>query len=227
MIINKIPKFLYYVYKDYINYIKSKDKSFPEYGLTLYCGKQGAGKTVSMVEYLERMRIKYPELLIYTNFNYEKQNGKIKKWQDIVTIRNGTKGVLFAFDEIQNEFSSQDWQDFPEGLLREVTQQRKQKIKIVGTSQRFNRVVKQLREQCFTVIECYTLWGRWTFEKAFDADEYNIVMENPDKKGKLHRLWRYNFLHTDELRKLYDTDEKVQALQNKKFVPMKDRIINR
>lgn len=31
-------------------------KEFREYGLTLYCGRQGGGKTMAMTEYLERMR---------------------------------------------------------------------------------------------------------------------------------------------------------------------------
>ena len=31
-------------------------QEFREYGLTMYCGKQGAGKTMAMTEYLERMR---------------------------------------------------------------------------------------------------------------------------------------------------------------------------
>lgn len=47
-----------------------KNNVFAEYGLTLYAGKQGAGKTVAMLEYLERMRAKYPDCLILTNFGY-------------------------------------------------------------------------------------------------------------------------------------------------------------
>lgn len=224
MFFKKLFIFFFYLFQDIYLFIKSGKRPFREFGLTLYCGKQGAGKTMSMVEYLERIRHRYPKCLIYTNFNYTHQNGKITTWKDIVDIRNGTDGVVFAFDEIQNEFNSLDWQNFPDGLLREVTQQRKQRIKIVGTSQRFNRVVKQLREQCYTVVECFTLAGRWTFTKAFDADEYNCVLEQPTLKNKLHRLWRYNYIQTDKLRNCFDTYEKVQAMKDKVFVPQKERV---
>ena len=40
-------------------------------------------------------------------------------------FKNGTDGVIFAIDEIQNEFSCANSKDFPETLLSQVTQQRK------------------------------------------------------------------------------------------------------
>jgi len=97
-----------------------------------------------MVEYLERMRKRYPKAKIITNFGYVFEDQPMYSWEDIFTIRNGVEGVIFAIDEIQNEYNSNSWKTFPEGLLSEITQQRKQKIKIVSTSQVFTRVVKQL-----------------------------------------------------------------------------------
>src|SRR5699024_10479699 len=82
---------------------------------------------------------------------------------------------------------------------------RKQKIKIYGTSQHFNRVSKPLREQTFEVVDCYTILGRWTYQKCFDAMEYNAVIDNPERKTKLSRKWRKNFVQTNELRNAYDT----------------------
>ncbi|MCO4565035.1 hypothetical protein Si082_01929 [Streptococcus infantarius subsp. infantarius] len=96
--------------------------------------------------------------------------------------------------------------------MAEVTQQRKQKIKIVGTSQVFTRVVKQLREQTFEVVDCKTLLGRWTFERAFDAEEYNAVADRPESKMKLHRLWRKNFVQSKRLRNLYDSYAKIEKM---------------
>lgn len=187
-------------------------KTFSEYGLTLYCGRQGAGKTMAMVEYLERMRKKYPEAIICTNFGYIHQHVEMTSWEQIFELRNGDKGVIFAIDEIQNEYSSAAWQKFPEGLLAEVTQQRKQKIKICGTSQVFTRVVKQLREQTFEVVDCRTIAGRWTFTKAFDAEEYNAVAERPEVKMKLRRLWRRNFVQSAALREKYDSYAKIEKM---------------
>lgn len=223
MFFKKLFLFFYYVFRDVYLYIKNGGRRFSEFGLTLYCGKQGAGKTTAMVEYLERMRKRYPNCKIFTNFGYVNQTDVIKSWDDLINWQPDDNGVIFAFDEIHAEFSAEDWQNFPPDLLRQVSQQRKQCIKIVGTAQRFNRVVKQLREQTYTVVECFTFMGRWTFTKAFDADEYNVVLENPDRKNKLHRLWRRNFIQTDDFRNLFDTYLKIQSLKNRRFVPMVNR----
>lgn len=218
----KLAIFLKLIFFDIIHILKHGRK-FSEYGLTLYCGKQGRGKTVALVEYLERMRIKYPKAIIVTNFNYVHQHRAMKDWRDFFDIRNGEDGVIFAIDEIQNEYNSNSWKDFPETLLTEITQQRKQRIKIVATSQVYTRVVKQLREQAHEVVECRTLFGRWTFLRAFDADDYDVIVNNPEKKQKIKRIWRKNFVQDAKLRNLYDTYEKIERMRKTEFIPRHER----
>ena len=41
---------------------------FREFGFTFFVGRQGAGKTISMVRYLEVLKERYPECVIVTNF---------------------------------------------------------------------------------------------------------------------------------------------------------------
>ena len=43
-------------------------KEFKPYGFTFFVGPQGTGKTVSMVHYLDQIKVKYPNCLIVTNF---------------------------------------------------------------------------------------------------------------------------------------------------------------
>src|SRR6266568_6330806 len=152
----KIFMFFYYIFSD-IKHMKKDKSTFKEFAVTMFCGRQGAGKSVAMTEYLERMRKKYPKALILTNYGYKHETRSMEGWKDFFDVRNGDDGVIFAVDEIQNEFSSAGWKNFPETLLSEITQQRKQKIKIVCTAQVFTRVAKPLREQTFQVVECYTL----------------------------------------------------------------------
>lgn len=216
--------FLYWKIKDIVSFFnKNIPKEFPEYGLTMFCGRQGSGKTVSMTEYLERMRSAYPDVLIYTNYNYQNETEPMNGWRDLLEKRNGIKGVIFAIDEIQNEYDSMSYKDFPESLLSVITMQRKQRIKIVATSQIYSRVVKQLREQCFQVVECYTFCGRWTFTRCFDADEYNLIIDNPNNRDDIKRLFKYNFIQTDKLRQLYDTYSVVESMKEKDFIPRGER----
>jgi ATP-dependent Clp protease ATP-binding subunit ClpX len=209
----KLCHFLYYVFKDAGQNIRNRGK-FNQYGVTMYCGRQGTGKTVGMVEYLERMRVKYPKVLIYTNFGYRYQTGSLDSWRQLITVRS-PYGVIFAIDEIQAELSSSQWQSFPPELLREISQQRKQGVKIIAAAQCYKDVAVQIRRQTFNVVEARTLAGRWTIQKCLDADDYNRYIEStasPEKKMKIRRLWRRSFIQSDRLRGLYDTKARVERM---------------
>lgn len=199
---------------------------FPEFGFSLFVGKQGWGKTISLVEYLERMRKLYPECLIATNFKYEHSNFLMKDWHDFFEIRNGYKGVIFAIDEVHSEYSSTAWKDFPESLLSEISQQRKQRIKIVATSQVYGRVVKPMREQTFSVIECRTYFKRYTRCKEYDAFEYDGIDTPYVTKGKIKPVRVYDFIQSDYLRSCYDTYEKIKRLGKSSFIPRSERGTN-
>lgn len=220
----KLFEFIKWVCIDIYRIIKF-GRGFNEYGLTVFCGRQGAGKTMGMVWYLEKIKARYSDCIIVTNFGYVGQDYEMSGWRDLVNIRNGTKGVVFAIDELQNEYDSTKWKDFPEQLLSQITMQRKQRIKIIGSSQVFTRVVKQLREQCFEVVECRTVLGRWTFLRAYDAVEYNATIENPDRRKRLFRLWRKSFVQSDYLRGRYDSYQVVEKMANLELLPRNERIV--
>lgn len=210
----KLTNYIKWRYVDIGRYLRDKEHRFREYGLTMFCGRQGAGKTISMVEYLERMRKIYPNAKIYTNFDYKYQNGQLEGWKSLLYERN-ENGVIFGIDEIHAEFSSNAWKDFPPELLREISQQRKQKVKIIASAQAFKDVVVQIRRQCFDVVECRTIGERWTFQRCFDAEDYNHFIESnstPDKKFKVKRKYRRSFVQTDNIRSLYDTYAKVNQM---------------
>lgn len=198
-------------------------KVFEEYGFTLYCGRQGAGKTVSMIEYLERMRREYPNVKIVTNFSYAHAFKRMDDWRDLFDIRNGTDGVIFAIDEIHSEYSSAAWKDFPESILSEISQQRKQRIKIVATAQVFGRVAKPIREQTASVVMCSTYARRWTFCREYDAAEYSTSDTPYTVKQRIKPLRRYSFVQTNELRSCFDTYEKIERLKRTEFIPRNER----
>ena len=198
---------------------------FKPYGLTCFVGRQGGGKTISMVEYLDRMKDLYPDCIVVTNFNYIKQDMPFTSWRQFTEVRNGLNGVIFAIDELQNEYNSNNWKDFPEDLLSVVTMQRKQRIKIIATSQVFTRVVKQLREQCYEVVECKTFLGRWTRQKCYDADDYNYIIDNPtpERRFKTRKKWKYSFIQNNIVRKLFDSYAVVESIKQKEFIERSER----
>ncbi|MBO1137590.1 ATPase [Enterococcus faecalis] len=195
---------------------KSGKKCFKEFGLRLYSGCQGSGKTMSLVEQLERYRVKYPDLFIATNFGYVYENASLVSLKDIPLVckiarENDCCGVVVGWDEIQNDFDNST-RSFPISILRTITQQRKQGIKILATSQVFTRVAKPIREQTFEVVECSTLLERWTFQRWYKPIEYEYYINNPDRKNKIRSLKKYNFIQTNELRELYDSFSVIDSL---------------
>lgn len=189
-------------------------KKFNLYGVTCYCGRQGSGKTIGVVEKLERIKKQYPDCIICTNINYIKQDIPLTSWLQLLYLRNGDKGVVFVIDEVQNQ--GLDWSKFPELLLQTVTMQRKQKIKIFLTSQVYKNVVIQLRRQCFDVVECKTFLGRWTKHKCYDAEDYNHIIDiaTDTRRKKMFKKWKYSFIQNNHLRNLYDTDQIVDSLRD-------------
>lgn len=184
---------------------------FPLYGFHCYCGEQGCGKTSALVDKLRELRLKYPKLVILTNFDCEFSDGLVKDWRDIVFRENGRQGMVIALDEIQNWFSTNESKDFPPELLQEICQQRKQHKMIMATSQRFHRMAKALREQVNFLYEPITFAGCLTIvrvRKPFVDDEGQLDRRRTRKRGT------YFFVHDEELRNSYDTWQKILRQAN-------------
>lgn len=201
-------------------------RTFNLFGVTIFCGRQGSGKTMGIVEELERIKQKFPKAIICTNIHYIKQDLPLVDWRQLLEVRNGTEGVIFVIDEIQNEYDNSKWKDFPEGILSVITQQRKQRIKIYLSSQVYTRVVKQIREQCFDVIECKTFLGRWTRLKCYDAEDYNTIVDNPspEKKFKMRKKWKRSFIQSNYIRNLYDSYKVVETMKKAEFINRNERV---
>ena len=223
----KLLQFIKYKRKDFKHYRELKKqgvKLFKDYGLTLFTGRQGAGKTMTLVYEAERYRKEYPNLYICSNFGYIHENEPLRSLADIPNAvlkanESDCCGVLILWDEIQNDFDS--FSKVSKDVLRVVTQQRKQAIKILGTSQVFTRVSKALREQTFEVVVCNTIMGRYTRGRFYDAEEFTHNIDKPEEKKQLHRLRTVTFIQTDELRDLYDSYAVIKTLSEQAITEQK------
>jgi len=196
------------------------------YGIWLYCGLYGQGKTISLTEYLTRMREKYGDkIYISTNYGFKYEDFPLKDWKDLLTTYD--RPVIFGYDEIQNEFNSRDYKNFPYELVKLLTQNRKGHGKqIIGTAQRFGRVDKTIRELCTHVIECRRAWfGRVTRTKKYDVEDYEQMLNEIDvmKKRKVPCI-RYSFIQTDELRNSYDTLQMLETAKTKEYVSAGEKL---
>lgn len=187
--------------------------TFREYGFHLITGKQGTGKTITLVYLLLRYQKMYPKLKVKTNMYYKYQDGSIDHWKDLVNSENGIYGEIDVIDEVQNWFSSNQSKDFPPEMLREVTQQRKQRKMIIGTSQVFTRVAKSIRENVYLVYEPLTLFGCITIVRAYEPtlDTNGTVINKKPRKT-------FFFVHNNEIRNAFDTYRKILDMSESGFV---------
>ena len=203
--------------------IKKEIKPFDYYGVYLFCGRVGCGKTISMVEKAKRIKEKYPNVKIYSNFKTEISDGLITSWEQLELLNNCDKngeeqGILFLFDEIHLTFSSQGWQAAPDDLLSYISLQRKNKKCIFCSSQVWTRVNKVIREQADYVIECKSFFkSRIVRNKYYLSEDYAVNGEQKDSGMRKRQVMKkYCFVSTDKLRGLYDTYEKISGLKNSK-----------
>ena len=192
-----------------------------EYGVHLFAGEQGSGKSIAVAWMILKLKAMYPACQIGTNIDFKDQNFKVESPEDFIMRNNGELGMIIFLDEIQNWFSSMESKNFPVEALEDITQQRKQRKIFIGTSQVFTRVAKPIREQTTLLYKPFTIAGCLTFVRIYKAklDEAGTV-----KKEKLRKL--DFFVHTDELRNAYNTYERVERLTQKGYKPRQEQLTN-
>lgn len=121
-------------------------------------------------------------------------------------INNFEYGVIYFIDEIHLELNSLESKNVDIEVMVEISQQRKQRKHIVGTSQIFMRMAKPLREQIHDIIICKCYFGLLQFNKWING------MTATEKNGKLEAevKGRYLWFHRPEYYDQYDTYVKMR-----------------
>lgn len=176
------------------------------YGIYMFCGLYGQGKTMACTEYLERLRKKHGDnIIIATNFYYKSEDFHLESWKQMLDKYDKT--AIFAIDEVQNEFGTRDYRNFPHSLITLLTQNRKGNgVQLVTTAQRYDHVDKIFRDLCSHIFECRTYFGRLTVTKRYQHAHYQMYNNgvSVSNKRKIPMI-KYKFVQTNYLRDQYDT----------------------
>lgn len=221
---------------------------FDPIGTAIFIGSQGAGKTLSGVNYVYNVLKDYPYCVLVTNvamrdypFNagyrvaedgtsylYDLATGEIITSEHILAgvykrvcveydgldtlkyVENGEYGVLYFIDELHLELNSLESKNIDIDVMVEISQQRKQRKHIVGTSQVYMRLAKPIREQIFNIVSC---------REFFKAIQWNTLIDGEqsyEENGKLHAkvIGHYCWLHSPEMYDRYDTYAKMKRYRN-------------
>lgn len=198
-----------------LRYKRAFAKKHPGYfrpdGLLIFCGAQGEGKTLSAVDYVKKLSWDYPRAIICTNVDIKGLNPlcKVVEYQgleSLTSIENGYYGVIYLIDEIHLEFNSLESKNIPIEVMIEVSQQRKQRKHIVGTSQQFMRLAKPLREQVKNLVICRKMFGCMQFNKLIDGS----TITERDGHIRMEIKKRCIWFHSPEMYDSYDTYKKMR-----------------
>jgi len=192
-------------------------EAFRVSGTQIYIGRQGSGKTISAVKHVLKIKERYPKAILVTNihlnvpFEYTHFSTADEFEDLLINLDNGKYGIIYLIDEIHTYFNALESKGIPPHIFTEISQQRKQRKTIIGTSQLFMRLAKPFREQCDTMVSCATYFGVWTFQRAYDG----MTLEQ-DFDGSLigDVLKRGFFWHSRQLRGAFDTYQKVVSAKS-------------
>lgn len=200
---------------DLAKYKRNFRKENPEYfypeGLLVFCGSQGSGKTLSAVQYVKKLCIEYPRAILVTNtkINGLPAHTAVVPYNGIESLtshENGLCGVIYFIDEIHLEFNSLESKNVPIEVMIEVSQQRKQRKHIVGTSQVYMRMAKPLREQIKNVVICKNFFKCIQFNKLIDGESAH----EENGKLKFDTVKNIIWFHSPKLYNSYDTYAKMK-----------------
>ena len=208
-----LKRIFYLTPKQFVDDIFNKPADFfnPD-GLVIFEGRQGAGKTISMVKYIQDLQYEYPKCKVITNLKYKYENDVLHHWKQLIDYNNDIYGVVVSIDELQNWFSCNDSKNFPPEMLQVITQNRKNRRIILGTSQNFYLLSKAIRSQATEVRRCSTLFGCLTIVRRTEP-----ILDSEGNVVEFRKKGMYFFVHDKKLRDSYDTYKVIERLSNSGF----------
>lgn len=173
--------------------MKSID-GFPYGGLWVFTGAQGAGKTLLLMHMVRTIHEQYPKALIVTNISvFGIPCIPYSGIGDFDKYVNGADGVIFIIDEIQSLFNSLESAKMPLSQVTVWSQNRKNRRLILGTSQRFTRMGKPVREQVTWHYECrrplLLVFYRYRVLDGAKYDESGKYVLDEDEKPPKYRIY--------------------------------------
>lgn len=193
------------------DFFKSNPDYFRPEGLLVFCGEQGSGKTLSAVQYVKKLCTEYPRAILCTNVRIMGLSEDIEVveyngLECLKNLENGYYGVIYLIDEIHLEFNSLESKNIDIEVMVEVSQQRKQRKHIIGTSQVYGRLAKPFREQIRNVVLC----ANWC--KVLQINTLIDGAKSVEKDGHLttDTVKRFVWFHQPELYNSYDTYAKMR-----------------
>ena len=178
-------------------------------GSRVYCGFQGSGKTLSMVDYAFRVKQAFPKCKLFSNINLSgieyTHFSSSDDLKQVLNVRNGANGVIVLIDEAHLFFNRKDGISLD--VLTAISQQRKDRVRLVFSSQIWEELDISLRKQVKEVVTCRCFFNRFQINRVSDGE--TLHYDNLQSAYVCDKLYTEVFKHNDQMYRRYDTYQKI------------------
>lgn len=210
---NIIETFLFKYHQE-----KENPERMPCDGILCFCGEQGSGKTLSAVHYVYNLASAFPRAQVVTNvgLTWDLPNDIVSYTgpEQMLELDNGDYGIIFLLDEMHIEFNSLESKGMDAHIFELVSQQRKARKHIVGTSQVFGRLAKPFREQFKYAVCCDNFAGLIFRQQIFKA--MNVASGEDITTRLCPRATKFYFPAPSDFQ-VYDTTQIIRRMRNNGF----------
>lgn len=193
-------------------YTVDKDK-FP-FGIRIYDGVQGSGKSLSMIYDMREIYNAFDDVTIITNIDlnlpegveytyYESVQGLIDAITEVEVLKK--RHVIVIIDEGLTYFAENGGID--PALMNKITQNRKNRRFIMISTQKFTRLNNRLRDFSLETVQCGH-FANIQINKVRDDTKLHWDKEEMDFVGD--KKFTYIFKRNNELFSLYDTNQIIK-----------------
>lgn len=214
---------------DLIEYIRFKKwEDFNLYGIDMFIGMFGHGKTLSMTHRARLIYKKFGDRVRFVS-NYQLNDIPyipLINFNQLVDLGEEEDsnyiGTVVLIDEVENVLSHRNFANFPLALLHTLTQQRKKKVYILCSAQRFFMVDKIFRSITTNVINCNKFW-RFQHCELYDAWDLEQSMNYQNIRRKQNFWW---FIKNQDFNS-YDTSEMVKKSTAEDFLSNEESLVRK
>lgn len=186
------------------------------FGVYCYCGKQGSGKTYSVVRFLIEQQKKNPGLEIYSNLSSLEgiKYTYFQGFDELLKLRSKSNCII-VYDEIFTALTKTSRMN--NEVLDFLSQMRKRKIIFLTTAQEWLEINITLRRYCRYQIDCSmrTFFVGILMKKMYDAE--NMKWSNEINEYDAPLLTTTIEKCNVEVANSYDTFEQINTIK-KDFV---------
>lgn len=195
-------------------WVRPKPNLFPT-GSRVYKGFQGSGKSISMVKYAFDIAEKFPDCIIFSNmiirgiknFVYIENDEVLKK---ALELQNGERGVLVLLDEAHLYFNKKNGISLD--VLTAISQQRKDRKRLVFSSQIWEELDISLRKQVKEIVSCRCLARKIQVNTISDGE--TLAYDKLTNQYVAKKIRTEVFKHYQALYNAYDTYQKIITNNN-------------